>query len=100
MEERKLELTLDQLHEINGGTMDESGLLLVELSCAGYGPFIKYNPDRMDFIDIEGMTEFFKERGYTFKPGMDEKTQNVFIGPDGLPYGNDYIVHLLQEGKL
>ena len=38
-------------------------------------------------------------KGYKFIPGFD-KEMNVFIGLDGLRYGNDYIIYLLENGKL
>lgn len=50
-------------------------------------------------VDIEALQEYFASKGYKFIPGFGEQ-QNVFIGPDGLPYGNDYIVYLIQNDQL
>ena len=72
---------------------------MLELAAAGYGPYIKVNEDRDDLLDIEGMKEFFAERGYEFVPGFGEK-QNYFKAPDGMLYGNDYVIYLLREGKI
>ena len=102
--EIKKELTQEELKEILGGTIDESATLLAELMCAGYDgrKFIKNNYEengRTDLINIEALQEFFASKGYKFIPGFGEK-QNIFVGPDGLKYGNDYIVYLLKNGQL
>ena len=44
------------------------------------------------------MQKLFASKGYKFIPGFG-KEMNVFIGPDGLRYGNDYIIYLLENGK-
>ena len=66
---------------------------------SGEGVFIKSNPDRNDLCDSEKMQEFFASKGYRFVPGFGDQ-HNVFYGPDGLPYGNDYMCWLLEEGKI
>ena len=93
------ELTIDELKNIVGGTVDESAQLVLPLASNGYGVFLKANTGRQDIVDIEGMQEFFASKGYKFIPGFGDE-MNVFIGPDGLPYGNDYIVYLLENRKL
>jgi len=45
------------------------------------------------------MQKLFASKGYKFIPGFG-KEMNVFIGLDGLRYGNDYIIYLLENGKL
>ena len=92
-------LSLEELKEITGGTISESADLIIPLAAAGYGAFIKVNPDRSDIVDIEGMQEFFASKGYEFMPGFGDQ-QNYFKGPDGMLYGNDYIIHLLNKGQL
>ena len=96
----KFELTEEQIAEISGGTTHESDELMLALAGRGYGTFLKINDDRDDILDIEGMQEFFASKGYKFIPAFGDQKQNLFIGPDGLPYGNDYIVHLLRNGQL
>lgn len=73
---------------------------MLALAAEGHGPYIKINENRSDILDIEGMQEFFASKGYKFIPAFGDQKQNLFIGPDGLPYGNDYIVHLLRNGQL
>ena len=51
------------------------------------------------FLDIERLQEFFASKGYKFVPGFGDQP-NVFYGPDGLPYGNDYMCMLIKEGKI
>ena len=95
------EITIEELEKIAGGTIDESADLIIPLAAAGYGAFIKTNYDqgRNDLVDIEAMQEFFSSKGYKFIPGFGDQ-MNVFVGPDGLKYGNDYIIYLLNNGKL
>ena len=45
------------------------------------------------------MQEFFASKGYKFIPGFGDQ-MNIFVGPDGLKYGNDYIIYLLNNGQL
>ena len=95
------EISIEELKKIVGGTVDESASLVLPLAIRGYGAFVKVNqdPNRNDIVDIEGMQEFFASKGYKFIPGFGDQ-MNVFIGPDGLKYGNDYIIYLLENGKL
>ena len=97
----KDEMTIEELEKIVGGTIEESARLVIPLAQNGYGVFIKsnYDPGRNDIVDIEGMQKFFATKGYRFIPGFGEQ-QNFFVGPDGLKYGNDYIVYLLENGQL
>jgi hypothetical protein len=95
------QITIEELEKIVGGTISESAALVIPLAAAGHGAFIKTNYDqgRNDLVDIKGMQEFFASKGYRFIPGFGEQ-MNVFIGPDGLRYGNDYIIYLLENGQL
>ena len=99
--ENKKELTIEDLTEALGGTISESASLIIPIAARGYKLCLKPNedPDRHDIVDIEGLQEFFASKGYKFIPGFGEE-QNVFIGPDGNRYGNDYIIHLLDNGLL
>ncbi len=92
-------LTLEELKEISGGTIDESADLVIPLAAAGYGVFLTADTGRSDIIDIEGMKTFFAGKGYEFQPGFGDQ-QNYFKGPDGMLYGNDYIINLLNTGQL
>lgn len=93
-------INMEELEKIVAGTIDESARLIIPLADAGHGAFIKNNyPERNDFVDIEKMQEFFASKGYKFIPGFGEQ-QNIFIGPDNLKYGNDYIIYLLESGQL
>lgn len=96
----KIELTEEQIARISAGTSGESVDLMLALAAEGYGPYIKVNENRNDLLDIEGMQEFFASRGYKFIPAFGDQEQNLFIAPDGLPYGNDYIIHLLRNEEL
>lgn len=95
------QISIEELEKIVGGTIDESAALVIPLAAAGHGVFIKSNYDqgRNDLVDIEGMQKFFASKGYKFIPGFG-KEMNIFVGPDGLKYGNDYIIYLLDNGKL
>ena len=93
-------ISMEELEKIVAGTIDESARLIIPLAIAGHGTFIKNNyPERNDFVDIEKMQEFFASKGYKFIPGFGDE-MNVFVGPDNLRYGNDYIIYLLENGKL
>lgn len=96
-----IEITIDELEKIIGGTISESADLVIPLAARGHGVFIKSNYDagRNDVVDIEGMQEFFASKGYRFIPGFGDE-MNIFVGPDGLRYGNDYIIHLLETEQL
>ena len=93
------ETSIEELKKIAGGTIDESADLVFHLAIAGYGAFTKVNKDRNDIVDIEKMKEFFASKGYRFIPGFGDG-MNVFVGPDGMRYGNDYIIYLLENGQL
>ena len=97
---KKIELTPEQIEQIKGGTINESCDLMLALAAEGYGPYIKVNENRNDLLDIEGMQAFFAERGYKFIPAFGDQEQNLFIAPDGMPYGNDYVIYLLRNGQL
>ena len=97
---KKVELTLDQIKLIAGGTTDESASLAVYLAAYGHGTFFNYNPERGDFIDDEAMVKYFASKGYKFVPAFGDQKQNIFYGPDGLPYGNDYMIYLIENGQL
>ena len=96
----KIELTPEQIEAINAGTTHESAELAVALAAYGYGLFLKYNPERGDFIDDEAMVKYFASKGYKFVPAFGDQKQNIFYGPDGLPYGNDYMIYLIENGQL
>ena len=87
------------LKATNGGTVSETAQLCTELLFAGKGFFGKVNPDRDDICDIERLQEFFASKGYRFVPGFGDQP-NMFYGPDGLPYGNDYMCMLVREDKI
>ena len=95
------EVSIEELEKIVGGTIEESAELIIPLAARGYGVFVKSNYDagRNDLVDIEGMQEFFASKGYKFIPGFGDQ-MNIFVGPDGMKYGNDYIIYLLNNGKL
>ena len=95
------EVTIEELEKIVGGTIEESAELIIPLAARGYGVFVKSNYDagRSDLVDIEGMQKFFASKGYKFIPGFGDQ-MNIFVGPDGLKYGNDYIIYLLNNGQL
>ena len=95
------EITIEELEKIVGGTIEESADLIIPLAMRGYGAFIKsnYEQGRNDLVDIEGMQEFFASKGFKFIPGFGDE-MNVFVGQDGLKYGNDYIIYLLESGQL
>ena len=95
------EVTIEELEKIVGGTIEESAELIIPLAARGYGVFVKTNYDagRNDLVDIEGMQKFFASKGYKFIPGFGDQ-MNIFVGPDGLKYGNDYIIYLLNNEKL
>ena len=95
------EVTIEELEKIVGGTIEESAELIIPLAARGYGIFVKSNYDagRSDLVDIEGMQKFFASKGYKFIPGFGDQ-MNIFVGPDGLKYGNDYIIYLLNNGQL
>lgn len=98
MEDTK-KLEEEFLEATNGGTISESAALCAQLLLAGKGFFGKANTDRNDICDIERLQEFFASKGYKFVPGFGDQP-NVFYGPDGLPYGNDYMCMLIKEGKI
>ena len=95
------EVSIEELEKIVGGTIEESAELIIPLAARGYGVFVKSNYDagRSDLVDIEGMQKFFASKGYKFIPGFGDQ-MNIFVGPDGLKYGNDYIIYLLNNGQL
>jgi hypothetical protein len=95
------EISIEELEKIVGGTIEESAELIIPLAARGYGVFVKTNYDagRNDLVDIEGMQKFFASKGYKFIPGFGDQ-MNIFVGPDGLKYGNDYIIYLLNNEKL
>ena len=95
------EVSIEELEKIVGGTIEESAELIIPLAARGYGIFVKSNYDagRSDLVDIEGMQKFFASKGYKFIPGFGDQ-MNIFVGPDGLKYGNDYIIYLLNNGQL
>jgi hypothetical protein len=92
-------LTLEELEKVVGGTISESADLVIPLAAAGHGTFLTADTGRPDIIDIEGMKRFFAEKGYEFIPGFGDQ-QNYFKGPDGMLFGNDYIINLLNTGQL
>lgn len=95
------EMKIEELEKIVGGTIDESADLIIPLAAAGYGAFIKSNFEagRTDLVDIEGMQKFFASKGFKFIPGFGDQI-NVFVDSEGMRYGNDYIIYLLNNGKL
>ena len=95
------EVSIEELEKIVGGTIEESAELIIPLAARGYGVFVKSNYDagRNDLVDIEGLQKFFDSKGYKFIPGFGDQ-MNIFVGPDGMNYGNDYIIYLLNNGKL
>ena len=97
--ENKKEMTIEELKEVLGGTIEESAQLIIPLAAHGYGFFVKPNEGRHDLVDIEGLQEFFRTKGFEFIPGFDGK-QNVFVDSQGLRYGNDYILYLLDNDQL
>ena len=97
-EERK-KLEDEILAQAAGGTRTEDNELLVWLLCAGKGSFIKDHYDGEGTLDYNKVSAFFASKGYKFIPGGDHD-QNVFIGPDGLRYGNDYMVYMLQNKMI
>ena len=96
----KIELTPEQIEAISAGTTHESAALAIALAGHGYGLFMKYHPEREDAIDDEGIKELFAKKGWKFVPAFGDQEQNVFYGPDGFPYGNDYIIYLIESGKF
>ena len=96
---KNTKLAEELLEKISGGTVEESAELAATLLVTGNGLFMKVNPGRNDLVDIEAIQEFMAKKGYKFIPGFGDQP-NTFIGPDGLPYGNDYIVYMLRENKL
>ena len=96
----KTELTPQQVEAIYGGTSHECAELAFELASHGYGVFLKYHPERGDAVDDEAIVDFFAKKGYKFVPAFGDEEQNLFYGPDGMVYGNDYIVNLIKTGQL
>ena len=96
----KVELTPEQIEAINAGTTHESAELAVALAAHGYGLFLKYHPERGDAIDDEGIKELFAKKGWKFVPAFGDQEQNIFYGPDGFPYGNDYVINLIETGQF
>ena len=96
----KIELTPEQIKAINAGTTKESADLAVALALNGYGFFWGYHPERGDIVDDEGIKELFAKKGWKYVPAWGDQEQNVFYGPDGQPYGNDYIINLIETRQF
>lgn len=86
------------LENVNGGTFTESRSLAIRLMFNGYGNFLEEEYTGQ-FVDYDKLTRFFASKGYKFIPGKDDSTQNYFV-KDGIPYGQDYIEYLIQNGTL
>ena len=97
--EDKEKLEEELLAQAAGGTIDESVSLSVSLLLHGKGAFVKVNPGRSDIVDIEGMQEYFAAKGWKFIPGYGDE-MNIFVGPDGMKYGNDYMIYLIEQGQI
>lgn len=91
---RRMNLNMEDLEMVNGGTRNESLYLVLRLACDGYGKFMTSDVK----VDYAGMKNFFASKGYKFIPSEDE--QNIFVDHEGLAYGQDYIEYLMDEGKF
>ena len=44
------------------------------------------------------MKAFFAEKGYRYEPAAEDAQQDI-CWKDGLPYGSDYIIDLIENGS-
>ncbi len=94
------ELSNVELDQVNGSTGRECFDMMLVLGARGYGTFLKVNEGRSDLYDLEGMQACLASKGYSGTMYVDDVNMNIFTGPDGLPYGNDYVVYLLETGQI
>ena len=57
-----------------------------------YGSFV-------NCFDINRMKAFFAEKGYRYEPAAEDAQQDI-CWKDGLPYGSDYIIDLIENGQF
>ena len=96
----KIELTPEQIEQISGGTNRETAYLALALTSHGYGNFINLDFNSGYEVDYEGLKEFFAQKGWRFEPGYGDEKRNIFWGPDGMPYLNEHMIHVIEIGAI
>ena len=99
--EENMVINDEVLARIAGGTNEEITDLIYVLMVRQKKVFVTYDESHhINLPDMDGLTKYFEERGYTFIPGYGKKQKNVFIGPDGKKYDNSYMLELIDKRKI
>ena len=102
-EELAEKLSVKKQEKISGGNYEESFRMALKLYGCGYPSVFASEATvengYINIIDEEKMKAFFAEKGYRFVRGKTDEEQDIYW-KDGLPYGSDYILDLIENGKF
>ena len=84
----RMNLNMEDLEMVNGGTSDETGALGLILIMKGYSNYVTIP------VDLDRLKDFCASKGYTFVPS--EKEENIFIDQEGNTYNTYEIVRKIK----
>lgn len=89
----------EALEKISGGSGEEIVRMALTLWSKHYGSFLSTEEGNVNFFNINKMKTFFAEKGYRYEPATEDGQQDIYW-KDGLPYGSDYIIDLIENGQF
>ena len=92
----RMNLSMEELGMVNGGTINETCLLDFYLFAYGYGNFGKKGPD--GYLDVDQYRSFFASKGYTVFLSNDGSPNSYT--KDGRSIGNEEMLKLIMNHEL
>ena len=93
----RMNLNMEDLEMVNGGTDSESFQLALILFTKGYGVFT-YFKDSHIYTDIDKIADFFESRGWNYIPSANGA--NLYVDNNGHRLDQTKVLNMLQEKKL
>ncbi len=93
----RMNLNMEDLEMVNGGTDDETFQLALILFLTGHGNHLCYNGSYMD-ADTDKIANTFESRGWNFIPSKDGK--NLYVDNNGLRFDQIKVLDIIENNKF
>ena len=90
----RMNLNMEDLEMVNGGSEFETGHVAAMLTLGRYGNFYNLNKGSIN-VDTDGIVDFFESKGWNFIPSEDGN--NLYVDNNGLRIDQAKVIDLINK---